>query len=61
MDSEYIRALRAMTPEEKLLAAACLNDFARHLMATLLRAFHPHWTEEQIQCGVREWLEQATS
>ncbi len=51
---EYIRTLRAMTPEQKLLATASLNDLARELKAAGLRGQHPEWSEEQIQTAVRE-------
>ena len=61
MDKEYLRILRAMTPDQKLRAAEAIYDFARELTAAILRGVHPTWTEEQIQCAVREWLLLATS
>lgn len=63
MDAEvqYIRTLRAMTPEQKLRAAEGLYDSARELKAAVLRADHPEWTEEQIQRTVRDWLADARS
>lgn len=51
---EYIRTLRTMTPEQKLLATASLNDLARELKGAGLRAQHPEWSEEQIQTAIRE-------
>lgn len=53
-EAEYIRILRAMTPEQKLRATAALNDLARELKAAGLRAQHPDWTEEQLRAAVRE-------
>ena len=53
-DAEYIRILRAMTPEQKLRATAALNDMARELKAAGLRSQHPDWTEAQVQAAVRE-------
>lgn len=55
-DAEYIRMLRAMTPEQKLRAAESLFDFARELNASLLRLDHPNWTQARIQSAVSEWL-----
>jgi len=60
-DEEYIRVLRAMTPEQKLRAAEGLYDSARELKAAVLRQDHPEWTETQIQHAVSEWLLNARS
>ena len=54
MDSERLRILRAMTPEQKLDAAAQLIYAARELEAAALRAQHPEWSDEQIHAAVRE-------
>ncbi len=51
---EYIRILRAMTPEQKLRAASNLYWGARDLKAAWLRAQHPEWTEGQVQKAVRD-------
>ena len=51
---EYIRILRAMTPEQKLNAAARLYWGARDLKGAWLRSQHPDWTEEQVQKAVRD-------
>ncbi len=53
-NEEYLRILRAMTPEQKLRAMQALYDTARQLKAAGLRSQHPDWTEEQIACAVRE-------
>lgn len=60
-NDEYLRVLRAMTPEQKLRAAEGLYDSARELKAAVLRADHPDWTEEQVHRAVREWLLYARS
>lgn len=60
-NAEYIRILRAMTPEQKLRAAEGLYDSARDLKAAVLRQDHPGWTEEQIRRAVRDWLTHARS
>jgi hypothetical protein len=60
-EAEYIRILRAMTPEQKLRAAEGLYDSACALKADVLRADHPDWSEEQIQSAVRQWLSHARS
>lgn len=53
-EAQYILALRAMTPEQKLRATAALNDMARELKAAGLRAQHPDWSEAQVGAAVRE-------
>lgn len=53
-EAQYIRTLRAMTPEQKLRATAALNDMARELKAAGLRAQHPGWSEAQVWAAVRE-------
>lgn len=53
-EAEYIRILRAMTPEQKLRVTAALNDLARELKAAGLRAQHPDWGEAQVRAVVRE-------
>lgn len=60
-EAEYIRILRAMTPEQKLRAAEGLYDSARELKAAVLRQDHPEWTEAQIDGAVRDWLSHARS
>lgn len=52
-DEEYIRALRAMTLEQKFKTANDLYWTARALKAAYLRQVHPEWTEDQVQKAVR--------
>jgi len=51
---EYLRILRAMTPAQKVNAAARLYWGARELKAAWFRSQHPDWTDEQIQKAVRD-------
>lgn len=60
-NDEYLRILRAMTPEQKLRAAEGLYDSARGLKAAVLRADHPDWTEDQVRRAVSQWLLHARS
>ena len=53
LSEEHIRILRAMTPEQKLVAANRLYWTAREFKAAGLRMQHPDWTEAQIQEEVR--------
>ena len=46
--------LRAMTPAERLAAAARLYWSARQLKEAALRAWHPEWTDEQVRRAVHD-------
>ncbi|MBM3288581.1 MAG: hypothetical protein FJY92_00370 [Candidatus Hydrogenedentes bacterium] len=46
---EYQRIINAMTPAQRLEAAARLYWGARELKAAWLRQQHPEWAEEQVQ------------
>ena len=61
MSPEERRILRAMTPAQKLAAAAHLYHSARRLKAAALRAQHPGWSEAQIQDAVRQIFLRARS
>lgn len=50
---EYIRILRAMTPEQKLRSLSQLYWGARKRKAAWLRSLHPDWDENQIEDAVR--------
>lgn len=54
MDSEHLRILKAMSPEQKLNAGVQLICAARDLKAAALRSRHPDWSEEEIEAAVRE-------
>ena len=53
-DEEYRRIIGAMTPAQKLDAAARLYWGARELKAAWLRSQHPEWAEAEVQKAVRE-------
>lgn len=53
-NEEYLRILRAMMPEQKLLAVPDLYHTARVLKADGLRMQHPDWGEEQIERALRD-------
>ena len=51
--SEQIKALRAMSGEERLEVAGRLYWSARKMKAAGLRAQHPDWPENRVEAGVR--------
>ena len=53
-DDIQLRIVQAMTPEQKLKAAQRLWESAWQLKAAAIRTDHPEWTEEQVQCAVRD-------
>lgn len=53
----YIEALRRMTPEERLLKAFELSEFARNLFLHGLRRRFPDLSEESLMRIYRERLE----
>jgi len=50
-----------MKPEQKLIIAANLHQYARALKAAGLRDQHPDWSEKDIQKKVREIFLYATT
>lgn len=54
MTSEEKSILQRMTPGERLQAFTLLYRSARNIKASALRAFHPDWTEQQVQAALRE-------
>ena len=56
LDPNQLKTLRAMTPEQRLLAAEEIYNFARELKSTVLRKDHPDWTPEQVRRAVNEWF-----
>jgi hypothetical protein len=46
---------RAMTPDQRLRAAARLYWSARQLKEASLRAFYPQLSQAEIKTKVREW------
>ena len=54
MHPAQLAAFRRMTPAEKLVLAARINNDARALKAAGLRMLHPDWSEARIAAEVRE-------
>lgn len=54
MTPEEKSILQRMTPEERLQAFTLLYRSARNVKVSALRAFHPDWTEPQVQAALRE-------
>jgi hypothetical protein len=53
-DDERVKILQRMTPAQKLRAAERLYWSARQLKAAWLRQQHPEWSDERIECEVRD-------
>jgi hypothetical protein len=53
---EQIKALRKMTPAQRLKAGLNFMEEMRQLRAAAFRAQHPAWTEEQIAQALREFV-----
>ena len=53
---EQLKALRKMTPEQKLEAGFAFMEEMRQLKAAALRSQHPDWTDEQIAQALREFI-----
>ncbi|MBI5016766.1 MAG: hypothetical protein HZB55_14935 [Deltaproteobacteria bacterium] len=49
MHPEQVKALRAMTPAQKLEVAQRLYWSARELKEAAIRQLHPEWTEAQVK------------
>ena len=50
---EQVAIYRRMTPERKLQLAGALYRDARLLKASALRAFHPDWSDLQVEAETR--------
>jgi hypothetical protein len=58
---EQIKALRRMTPAQRLKIGLQFMEEMRQLKGAALRAQHPDWTEEQIAQAVREFVRHGAS
>jgi hypothetical protein len=52
---EQIKALRRMTPAQRLETGLAFMEEMRQLKAAALRAQHPDWTEDQVARALREF------
>ena len=58
---EQIRALRKMTPAQRLGLSLRFIEQMREMRAAMLRAEHPDWTRRQISCALRDFVLNARS
>ncbi|MEO6873008.1 MAG: hypothetical protein ABI233_12435 [Chthoniobacterales bacterium] len=53
---EQIKALRKMTPAQRLETGLNFMEEMRQLKAAALRAQHPAWTERQVAQALRDFV-----
>lgn len=53
---EQVKALRKMTPSQRLETGLAFMEEMRQLKAAALRTQHPDWTEEQVAQALREFV-----
>lgn len=53
---EQIKALRKMTPAQRLAIGLDFIEEMRQLKAAALRAQHPDWTEGQVAGALRDFI-----
>jgi hypothetical protein len=58
---EQIKALRKMTPAQRLTIGLQFMEEMRQLKAAALRARHPEWTEKQVSHALREFVRHGAS
>lgn len=58
---EEIKALRKMTPAQRLQLSLRLIEQMREMRAAMLRAEHPDWTDEKIGRALRDFISNARS
>jgi hypothetical protein len=56
MDSEDVKALCAMTMEQRLKRGFDFMEQARQLKIASVRVHHPGWSEEKVMKEVRRWV-----
>jgi hypothetical protein len=52
VDDAIAEILRQKTPAERVAMIFAANRTMRMMIAAVLRADHPDWTEDQIKCAV---------
>ncbi|MEY2501288.1 MAG: hypothetical protein QOI07_1622 [Verrucomicrobiota bacterium] len=55
-DPEDVRALRAMTLQQRLDGALDFTSQARQFKIASVRLRHPGWSEEKVMNEVRRWV-----
>jgi hypothetical protein len=53
---EQIKALRKMTPAQRLQLSLRFIEQMREMRAVMLRAEHPDWTQEEIGSALRDFI-----
>jgi Rv0078B-related antitoxin len=56
LDPEDVKALRAMSMEERLKRGLDFMEQARQLKIASERVHHPGWSEEKVMDEVRRWV-----
>ncbi|PYI91312.1 MAG: hypothetical protein DME97_13550 [Verrucomicrobia bacterium] len=55
-DEDDVKALRAMTLQQRLEGALDFTNQVRQFKMTSTRAHHPGWTEEKVMDELRRWV-----
>ncbi len=58
---EQTKALRRMTPAQRLETGLQFMEEMRQLKAAALRTQHPDWTEPQVAQALRDFVSHGTS
>lgn len=53
---EQVKALRKMTPAQRLAIGLAFAEEMRQLKAAALRAQHPEWTQAQVAQSLRDFV-----
>jgi Rv0078B-related antitoxin len=56
LDPDDVKALRAMTMEQRLKRALDFMEQTRRFKAASVRIHHPGWSEEEVMDEVRRWV-----
>jgi len=56
IDPEDVKALRKMTPAQRLERGFRFIEEARQFKAAAVRVHHPGWSEEKVRNEVHRWV-----